>query len=321
MSAASIVVCTWGDAEIDEVLTVARTASEAQGTDFGLLALGPLSDETISAAGRHGAATVEHVDAPSLAEFGPDAYVEALARHLSESPPRLLLFSQTFDARLVAPRLAGRCGASVVVNGLEVAGGADGPLRVTASAYGGDTRVVYEVQGGAFAIVTVAANAVTPTPAATPTTPAVQRVEIDLGGVQERITVVRRPHMEGPRLEDAEVIVAGGRGLGSKENFALVEELAHALGGMAGASRPIVDDGWVDSSRQVGLTGKIARPGLYVAAGISGASQHMVGCSAAKTIVAINTDAEAAIFQYARYGLVGNCLEILPELTRAVKEA
>ena len=104
------------------------------------------------------------------------------------------------------------------------------------------------------------------------------------------------------------------------ENFSLVEELAEALGGMAGASRPIVDDGWADASRQIGLTGKITRPALYVAAGISGASQHMAGCAAAKTLVAINRDPDAAIFRYARYGIVGDCLEILPEITRAVKD-
>jgi electron transfer flavoprotein alpha subunit len=144
-------------------------------------------------------------------------------------------------------------------------------------------------------------------------------VEVDLSGVEERIRVVQPARVEGPRLEEAEIIVAGGRGLGAPENYKLVEQLAEALGGMAGASRPIVDDGWVESSRQVGLTGKIARPALYIAAGISGASQHMAGCAAAKTIAAINTDPDAAIFRYARYGIVADCLEILPELIRAAK--
>ena len=108
--------------------------------------------------------------------------------------------------------------------------------------------------------------------------------------------------------------------MASPDNYKLVEQLAEALGGLPGASRPLVDEGWVDSSRQVGLTGKITRPGLYIAAGISGASQHMAGCAAAKSIAAINTDPDAAIFRYARYGVIGDCLEILPELIRAAKQ-
>ena len=163
-------------------------------------------------------------------------------------------------------------------------------------------------------------NATLAEPAAEVSNPATRDVPVDLSAVEERVRVVERSETEGPRLEDAQVIVAGGRGLGSSDNYPLVEELADALGGMAAASRPIVDDGWADPSRQVGLTGKIAQPALYIAAGISGASQHMVGCSAAKTIVAINSDPDAAIFRHARYGIVGDCVEVLPELTRAVKE-
>jgi electron transfer flavoprotein alpha subunit len=142
---------------------------------------------------------------------------------------------------------------------------------------------------------------------------------VDLGAVTERIRVLEPARTEGPRLEEANTIVAGGRGLGAAEHFASIEQLAEALGGMAGASRPLVDDGWVDASRQVGLTGRITRPALYIAVGISGASQHMAGCSAAKTIVAINRDPDAAIFRHARYGIVGDCHEILPELIRAAR--
>jgi electron transfer flavoprotein alpha subunit len=217
----------------------------------------------------------------------------------------------------VAPRLAGRIGAGVVMNavGLENEGG---KLKVTASAYGGDTRVAYEVEA-AVCVVGVMSDALLAEAAEAGTSPPVRDVPVDLARTEERICVVQEAKTEGPRLEDASIIVAGGRGLGAAENFNLVEELAAALGGMAGASRPIVDDGWADSARQVGLTGKITRPVLYVAAGISGASQHMVGCSAAKTLVAINRDPDANIFRYATYGVVGDCLEILPELTRAVK--
>jgi electron transfer flavoprotein alpha subunit len=147
----------------------------------------------------------------------------------------------------------------------------------------------------------------------------VREVAVDLSAVAERTRVIERSRAEGPRLDHARVIVAGGRGLGAPENFRLVEDLAAALGGVAGASRPIVDDGWAEPWRQIGLTGTITRPALYIGAGISGASQHMVGCAAAKTLVAINRDPDAAIFRHARYGIVGDCCEILRELIRVAR--
>ena len=193
-------------------------------------------------------------------------------------------------------------------------------LRVTASAYGGDTHAVYAFTGDGTHIVALMPGAVEAEPAGSPTKAVEQmNIPVDLGGMTERIRVVEPARAEGPRLEDAALIVAGGRGLGSAVNFRLIEELAEAVGGMAAASRPIVDDGWAESARQVGLTGKIVRPALYIAVGVSGASQHMAGCSTAGTIVAINRDADAAIFRYARYGIVGDCLEIMPELIRAVR--
>jgi electron transfer flavoprotein alpha subunit len=245
--------------------------------------------------------------------------VEALAQYCRVQQPRLVLVCQTHDARLLAPRVAGRVGAGVVMNGIDVGPGDGGGLQVTASAYGGDTRVVYGLAGDGSFVVGVNTTVLLPEPDGAGAAAAVQAVPVDLAAVDERIRVTARATTEGPRIEDADIIVAGGRGLGAPENFRLVTELAAALGGMAGASRPIVDDGWAEPARQVGLTGKITRPSLYIAVGISGASQHMVGCASAKTLVAINRDPDAAVFRYARYGVVGDCLEILPELIRVVK--
>jgi len=204
------------------------------------------------------------------------------------------------------------------MNGVAV-GVENGGVTVTASAYGGDTRVVYALEGAGRCIVGIATGALACEPAAHPATAVIEHCAVDVSGVHERVSVVARSEVTGPRIEEADVIVAGGRGLGAKENYRLIHELAAALGGMAAASRPIVDEGWAEPARQVGLTGKITRPQLYIAAGISGASQHMVGCAAAKTLVAINRDADAAIFRYARFGIVGDCLEILPALTRALE--
>ena len=181
--------------------------------------------------------------------------------------------------------------------------------------------MVYELSGASAYVVALNTTALLPSrPRAdrrAPSAAASRSTCPETRGADPRDRAARA---EGPRLEEADIIVSGGRGLGSPENYKLIEQLAEALGGLAGASRPIVDEGWVDSSRQVGLTGQDHPPALYLAAGISGASQHMAGCSAAKTIVAINRDPDASIFRYCRYGLVGDCLEILPELIRAAKQ-
>jgi electron transfer flavoprotein alpha subunit len=321
----SVVVCTWErgraglPAGVEETLTLARKLAASAGLELNWLVAGPAPDRALEIAAKYGVAHLDRIEDSKLADFQPDVCVEALAQYSKQQVPKLMLIPQTFNARLVAPRLAARAGAGVVMNALklEVEGSA---VKVTASAYGGDTRVVYEVAGAESCVIGVMADVLlAEAPEGGASAPAVRQVSVGLGAVAERVRVIQKAHFEGPRLEEAQIIVAGGMGLGQKENYHLIEDLAQTLGGMAAASRPLVENGWVDSSRQVGLTGKITRPVLYVGAGISGASQHMVGCSAAKTIVAVNKDPDAAIFRYARYGLVGDCLEILPEITRAVK--
>ena len=300
----------------EEVLTLARKIATERGVDLDWLVVGPMPSGVEQAAAKHGVAHVDHIDDGALAESQPDVLVAAMEAYCSQHSPGLILMTQTFDSRLIAPRTAARVGAGVAMNAVDIAASSDG-IVVTATAYGGDTRVEYEIAGPA--VVGVVSDPLLPEVASSPSSPETRSVAVDFSSVSERIRTVKKASSEGPRLEEAQIIVAGGRGLQESENYGLVEELASALGGMAGASRPIVDDGWTDSSHQVGLTGKITRPVLYLAAGISGASQHMVGCTAAKTLVAINTDADAAIFKYAQYGIVGDCLEVLPALTKAVK--
>lgn len=323
----SVVVCTWGQARkgapagAEETLTLARKLAAAAGLELNWVVVGPAPERVAEIAAKYRVAHLDRIEDATLAEFPPDACVEALAQYCKQQAPKLVLIPQTFDARLVAPRLAARAGAGVVMNGLAVVV-TDGKVKVTASAYGGDTRVDYELTGAASCVVGVLADMLlAEAPEGTPAEPTGRQIPVDLGAVTERVRVVQKAHFEGPRLEEAQVIVSGGVGLGEKKNYQLIEDLAAALGGMSAASRPAVEKGWVDSSRQVGLTGKITRPVLYIGAGISGASQHMVGCAAAKTIVAINKDRDAAIFKYARYGIVGDAMEILPEITKAVKGA
>jgi electron transfer flavoprotein alpha subunit len=303
----------------EAVLALAVRASRALGAELHALVLGEASSELLAAAGRAGVVRGQRAGATGRGPLGPDAAVALLARWIAAESPRLVVFDPGCDARAVAARAAARSGAAVLMNGadVELAGEA---LRITAAAYGGDTRAVYEVAAGSTLFLGVQASAVAREPAAAAgRPPAVEDLALDPAEVVERVRVLEPAKREGPRLEEAQLVVAGGRGLGARENWKLVEELAAALGGLAAASRPLVDDGWVDSSRQVGLTGRVTRPALYLAVGISGASQHMAGCSGARTLVAINRDPDAAIFRYARFGVVGDCLELLPELIREAR--
>jgi electron transfer flavoprotein alpha subunit len=316
----SVVFCSWGDVLEGgsvEALTLARKLAAATGAELRWLVMGGAAEGAEEIAARFGVTALDVISDPKLAGFGSDTVLAALAQYCALTAPKTLIFNQSARARAIAPALAGRLGVAVVMNAFAVAH-SGAALDVTATAFGGDTHVVYRLPA-AVNVIAVVTTSLLAEPAAQATQPQRRQVTVELAAVEERFRVMASPKTEGPRLEDAEIIVSGGRGLGSAQNYELVKQLADQLGGMWGASRAIVDDGWVDSSRQVGLTGKITRPGLYVAVGISGASQHMAGCSAAKTLVAINKDADASIFRYARFGIVADCLEVLPELIKAAK--
>ncbi len=320
----AIVVCTWGEERgglpggAEEVLSLAGPLAKSVGSDLVWLTLGAHAAGVAETAARYGVAALHQIDDAKLADVPADIAVEALAQYCVAQTPRIVLFNQMAATRTIAPRLAARIASAVVMGVTEISTEGDA-LDITASAYGGDTRAVYRVEGAGTPVAAVWANAITAECPEAGSSPAAETIAIDLSSANERITIVEPARAEGPKLEDAEIIVSGGRGLGAVENYKLIRDLAEALGGMAGASRPLVDEGWVDSNHQVGLTGKITKPNLYVAVGISGASQHMAGCGAANAIAAINKDSEAAIFQHARFGIVGDALELLPELIRAAR--
>jgi electron transfer flavoprotein alpha subunit len=204
--------------------------------------------------------------------------------------------------------------------GVTEVGVIDGDIEPVAAIYGGAARAVYRFAGSGPRVLSFAPGAVSAgaAPSGPPAEVVALPVEPQSAPRVKVLEPVRAP--EGPRLEDARVIVSGGRGLKERDNYALIEALAAVLNGLPGASRAIVDDGWATPAQQVGLTGKIVTPDLYIAAGISGASQHMAGCSNARTLVAINTDPDAPIFRYAHLGIVDDCLLILPELIRLARE-
>lgn len=311
----SIVLCTWGDTVeggTEETLSLAGRIARAGGQELDWLVIGAAGDAATDIAVRYGVAHLDRVAGPVP---GPDGLTATIAAYCKEHSPGTILFHQTQPARLIAPRLAARLGVPVVTNAFDV-NPVDGGLDVSATAYGGDTHVVYRL-AAPVNVISIVSTTLLAEPAPEPVATTTRTITAAATG--ERISIVSKPEASGPRLEDADVIVAGGRGLGSAANYAMVKEFAELLGAMHGASRAVVDDGWIDSSRQVGLTGKITRPSLYIAVGISGASQHMAGCSAAKTIVAINRDRDASIYRYARYGIAADCLEVMPELIKVAK--
>lgn len=295
-----------------EALALGRALASSFGDRLDCAVSGAQADEAALDAAERGADRVLLL-APFDGDDG-DAAVARAAAALAASGPAVVVIARSDRAPELASRLAGRVGGALLMGAAACTVEADGALRVTAAAFGGAVQATYRLASDRVRIVV-------PAPKACPAAERVpgrtaERIEVAVPASTSRVELIEAAGSSGPRLEDARVVVSGGRGLGKAENFALVDGLARALGGMSGASRAIVDLSWASPAQQVGLTGKIVAPDLYIAVGISGASQHMMGCSNARTIVAINTDADAPIFKYAHYGIVGDATAILPELIR-----
>jgi len=257
-----------------------------------------------------------------LKEYQTDSYVTVMEKAVKDISPRILLMGQTSVGRDLAPRLAFRLGVSVAMDCLELKIDPETKLlQQTRPVYGGNARAVFSSDSFPQ-MATVRQKAMSPLEPDESRKGEIAPLEIALDPAAIRTKVIEtvKEEVEGIKLEDAEAVVSGGRGIGDPEGFKQLEALAKVLKGAVGASRPPCDNGWVPDTMQVGLTGKIVTPELYIAVAISGASQHLSGCSGAKNIVAINRDAEANIFKEARLGVVGDWKQVLPAFTEKVKE-
>ena len=294
-----------------EVLTKAASLGEVTA-----VYLGGQSDRAMSIFGAYGAGTVYHLTGGG--ELPAAAAAAVLGGLVERESPRAVMFAQTYTSRDVAGRLAARIDRPVISNAVDVA--IDGGCTVTSEIFGGTQIVQTAFTAGGPHLVLVRPKSFT----AEETGGAVERVEIiDLPEVGHAGSpkVVDRivEHAEGPQFSDAKIIVSGGRGLGSAEAYSLIDEVAEPLNAATGATRAIVDAGWVPYAKQVGQTGKTVKPEVYMACGISGAMQHLVGMKDSKRIVAINKDPEAPIFSVADLGIVGDLHKVLPKLTEALR--
>ena len=231
-----------------------------------------------------------------------------------------VLFADSDMGRVVAPRVAARAGGAYAADCIDMTATADSGIAVTRPVHGGNALAVYEFEGCTKRFITVRSGAFQPDYEPVERAPEIIELEVDSDAIAPRgATLVKTvsEEVEGVPLESADIVVAGGRGLGGPEPFDELRSLCKTLDAALGASRAACDAGWLDHSHQVGLTGKKISPKTYITVGISGASQHMAGCSSARNIVAINRDPAANIFAHSRFGVVGDWSKVLPAFMAA----
>ncbi len=302
-----------------ELATKARELAGALGGTSAAVALGPGAAGAAKKLGIYGAATVFVSEDEKLAKYSITPQAQVLADLISQRNPRLVLFPATPTGKDVAAQVSARLGAGVLTNAVDVSL-RDGTFTSIAPAFGGTIDVVSTTVGDGPQIVAVRPNAFLPMQVGGEA----QVVAIDVPVKQdsllaEIVDTIVEAGADAP-LEEASCIVSGGRGIGGPENFKVISDLAKELGAVVGASRAAVDAGWISYPHQVGQTGKVVKPNLYIACGISGAIQHKVGMQTSKVIVAINKNADAPIFEFADLGIVGDVLEIVPKLTEEIRK-
>jgi len=305
-----------------EGLGAGRKLADALGQTLSAVLVGSNISSLAQQAITSGAERVYVVDDPLLKDYQADAYISVMEKIIKQVKPQVFILGQTDTGRDLAPRLAFRLGTAVTMDCVDLAiEPASKRLLQTKPVYGGNALAVF-VSEPDPQMLTIRTKAMTALEPDTSRKGEIINIAAGLETFAIRMKVLNRvvEEVAGIKIEDAGTVVAGGRGIGSAEGFKQLEELAKILKGAVGASRPPCDNGWVPDTVQVGLTGKIIAPEVYFAVAISGSSQHMSGCSGAKTIIAINKDKEANIFRYARFGVVGDWKKVLPVFIAKARE-
>ena len=317
-----IVVCELKEGKLRktslEALSIGKQLAASAGGELAAVAFGLGAKSVSEQAGSHGAKKLYAVASSDLEGYSTEPYTSALKQVIDQVKPAIVLFPGSANGRDLAPRLAAKLDVGVASDVVKLEW-TDGKLRARRPMYSGRVFGTFDIEGQP-AMATCRPNAF-PVDAASGA--AAEVVEVAYQAVPSRAKVVetRTPEAGELTVSEADIIVSGGRGLKEAANFSYIRDLAHAIGGAVGASRATVDAGWIDHQHQVGQTGRVVSPNVYIAAGISGAIQHLAGMSSSKHIIAINKDPEAAIFRIADLGIVGDLFAILPALTEEVRKA
>lgn len=303
-----------------ELLGIGRKLADELGEGLSAILIGSQAKDLGQEAIASGADKVYVADNPALAGYSSDGYTAVTTKICQDTAPSIVLIGQSSIGRDVAPRVAARLGVALVADCIELRIDADSKRLIQVRPVYGGNAVAEVVSKTTPQVATVRLKSMSVMEADSSRTGEVVNVDIADIEIKAKVVNVIKEEVEGIKLEDASIVVAGGAGVGGDEGWNLVKELAKVLGAAVGATRPPVEEGLISNSVQIGQTGKMVAPDLYIAVGISGAQQHWAGCDASKVIVAINRDAEAEVFRLSDIGVVGDCMKVLPVLTAKCKE-